>query len=87
MEHARPFCRQFFSWYDEAHCHSGIGLMTPATVHYDGRAEADHADRARVLGAAYAATPERFPPWPPALPAGAWINLPDNEYNEEAAAH
>jgi putative transposase len=60
--------------------------MTPATVHY-GRAEAVHADRTRVLAAAYAATPERFvrhPPRPPALPAAAWINKPDNE---EAAAH
>ena len=86
IEHARAFCRQFFSWYNNAHRHSGIGLMTPATVHY-GRAEAVHADRARVLAAAYAATPERFvrhPPRPPALPAAAWINKPDNE---EAAAH
>ena len=52
-----------------------------------GRAETIHADRARVLAAAYAATPERFvrhPPRPPALPAAAWINKPDNE---EAAAH
>ncbi|MEJ7785976.1 MAG: IS3 family transposase, partial [Solirubrobacteraceae bacterium] len=71
---------------NNAHRHSGIGLMTPATVHY-GRAEAVHADRARVLAAAYAATPERFvrhPPRPPALPAAAWITKPDNE---EAAAH
>jgi len=86
IEHARAFCRQFFSWYNNAHRHSGIGLMTPATVHH-GQAEAVHADRERVLAAAYAATPERFvrhPPRPPALPAAAWINKPDNE---EAAAH
>ena len=47
--------------------------MTPATVH-TGRAHAVHADRARVLAAAYAATPERFvqkPPQPPAVPAAA----------------
>jgi len=40
-----------------------------------------------VLDAAYAATPERFvsqPPRPPALPAAAWINKPDDE---RAAAH
>ena len=45
------------------------------------------ADRARVLAAAYAATPERFvrhPPRPPALPTAAWINKPAEE---EAAAH
>jgi putative transposase len=86
IEHARSFCRSFFAWYNDAHCHSGIGLMTPATVHY-GRAEAVRADRARVLEAAYAANPERFvrhPPRPPALPTAAWINKPDNK---EAAAH
>jgi len=84
--HARAFCRQFFDWYNHAHRHSGIGLMTPAAVHH-GRAEAVHADRARVLAAAYAATPERFvrrAPRPPALPTAAWINKPDNT---EAAAH
>ena len=70
IEHARAFCRSFFAWYNHAHRHSGIGLMTPAAVHY-GRAEVVHADRARVLDGAYAATPERFvrhPPRPPALP-------------------
>lgn len=60
--------------------------MTPADVHYR-RAEAVHADRGRVLAAAYPATPERFvrrPPRPPALPTAAWINKP---VNERAAAH
>jgi putative transposase len=81
IEHARAFCRSFFGWYNHHHRHSGIGLMTPATVHH-GRAEAVHADRARVLDAAYAATPERFvrqPPKPPALPDAAWINKPDTD--------
>ena len=36
-----------------------IGLMTPATVHH-GRAPEAHAQRAHVLDAAYARTPERF---------------------------
>jgi putative transposase len=86
IEHARAFCRQFFSWYNDAHRHSGIGLMTPTAVHH-GHAEQLHADRARVLAAAYAATPERFvrhPPRPPALPTAAWINKPDEK---QAAAH
>jgi putative transposase len=86
IEHARAHCRQFFDWYNHAHRHSGIGLMTPAAVHH-GRAEAVHADRARVLTAAYAATPERFvrrTPRPPALPTAAWINKPNDT---EAAAH
>jgi len=81
IEHARAFCRDFFDWYHHQHRHSGIGLMTPASVHH-GHAPAIHADRARVLDAAYAATPERFvrhPPRPPALPTAAWINKPDNE--------
>ena len=80
IEHARAFCREFFPWYNERHCHSGIGLMTPATVHH-GRAEQTHAQRASVLDAAYAANPERFvrrAPSPPPVPAGAWINKPDN---------
>jgi putative transposase len=81
IEHARAFCREFFDYYNHQHRHSGIGLMTPATVHH-GRAQALHADRARVLQAAYAATPERFvrrAPTPPALPTAAWINKPDSE--------
>ena len=78
---ARAFCRTFFDWYNHQHRHSGIGLMTPATVHH-GQAEQTHAARGSVLDAAYAARPERFvrrPPRPPALPTGAWINKPDSE--------
>jgi putative transposase len=55
--------------------------MTPAAVHH-GRADALHAERARVLEAAYARTPERFvrkPPMPPRLPTAAWINKPDTK--------
>ena len=78
IEQARAFCRQFFDYYNHEHRHSGIGLMRPATIHY-GRAQAVHADRARALAAAYAATPERFvrgAPSPPTLPTAAWINKP-----------
>jgi putative transposase len=85
IEHARVHCRDFFGWYNHQHRHSGIGLMTPAVVHH-GRADALHAHRARVLDAAYAATPERFvrqPPKPPALPVAAWINKP----SPDEAAH
>jgi len=76
--HARAFCRQFFPWYNEHHRHSGIGLMTPSTVHH-GLAEQTHTARAAVLDAAFAINPERFvrrAPRPPALPTGAWINKP-----------
>ena len=81
IEQARAFCRSFFDWYNQQHRHSGIGLMTPATVHH-GQAEQTHAARGSVLDAAYAATPERFvrrPPRPPALPTAAWINKPTTE--------
>jgi putative transposase len=75
---ARAFCRHFFPWYNERHRHSGIGLMTPSTVHH-GLAEQTHTARAAVLDAAYAANPDRFvrrPPRPPTLPTSAWINKP-----------
>jgi putative transposase len=81
IEHARAFCRTFFDWYNHQHRHSGIGLMTPAAVHH-GRATQLHAERIRVLNAAYQATPERFvrrPPTPPELPTAAWINKPNSE--------
>jgi putative transposase len=78
IEQARDFCRGFFHWYNHEHRHSGIGMMTPAAVHH-GQAQQLHADRARVLEAAYAGTPERFvrrAPVPPELPTAAWINKP-----------
>jgi putative transposase len=78
---ARAFCRDFFRWYNNAHRHSGIGLMTPAAVHHGHAAEL-HTKRADVLAEAYARTPERFvrrPPRPPALPTAAWINKPTTE--------
>jgi putative transposase len=78
IEHARGFCREFFDYYNHGHRHSGIGLMTPATVHH-GHADTVHAERQRVLDAAYARTPERFvrkAPTPPRVPTAAWINKP-----------
>ena len=81
IEHARAHSRQFFHWYNHAHRHSGIGLMTPAAVHH-GQAPALHAARARVLQAAFARNPERFirkPPVPPELPTATWINKPDTK--------
>jgi putative transposase len=85
IEHARGFCREFFDHYNHRHRHSGIGLMTPATVHY-GHAAVVRAERQRVLDAAYAKTPERFvrrAPTPPTAPTAAWINKPTS--TEEAA--
>jgi len=80
-EDAHAFCGRFFRWYNEDHRHSGIGLHTPADVHY-GRAEAVRAKRAEVLTSAYAMHPERFVrklPEPPPLPTAVWINEPKED--------
>ncbi|HEY5276163.1 MAG TPA: DDE-type integrase/transposase/recombinase, partial [Coriobacteriia bacterium] len=78
IEDARAFCADFFTWYNTAHRHSGIGLLTPADVHA-GRATEITAARVVTLDAAYAAHPERFvrrPPTPPEVPTAVWINPP-----------
>jgi putative transposase len=75
---ARTWARPFFQWYNHDHRHSGIGLLTPATVHH-GHAPATQAARQTVLLAAYAAHPERFvrgAPTPPEVPTAVWINRP-----------
>ena len=81
IEQARDFCRGFFRWYNHDHRHSGIGLMTPAAVHY-GQAQQLHDQRAAVLADAYTRNPERFvrrPPVPPKLPTAVWINRPETK--------
>jgi len=81
FEDGQAHCARFFSWYNDDHRHSGIGLHTPADVHY-GRAEAIREQRGVVLLDAYAKHPERFVrkiPTPPALPEVAWINQPGEE--------
>jgi putative transposase len=81
IQDARAFCETFFAYYNHEHRHSGIGLHTPASVHY-GTATEIRAERARTLDAAYAANPARFrhrPPTPPKLPTEAWINDPSRE--------
>jgi putative transposase len=77
IEDARCFCQKFFDWYDNEHRHSGIGMMTPSSVHY-GRATQVREKRALVLAAAWRRNPERFAkqPQPHALPTAAWINPP-----------
>src|SRR4030066_284796 len=50
FEHAHSFCGQFFSWYNDEHYHSGIGLLTPAMLHY-GVAEQVRDERQRALSA------------------------------------
>jgi putative transposase len=77
-EDALGFCHRFFGDDNHEHRHSGIGLMTPSTVHH-GLAPQLVAARQHTLLAAYARHPERFvrqPPRPPILPEAAWINPP-----------
>jgi putative transposase len=78
IQDARGFHGDFFRWYNDEHHHTGLGLLTPADVHF-GRAEQRRAHRALVLDAAQGTHPERFvrgTPVPPPLPTAAWINKP-----------
>ncbi len=62
---ARAFCQQFFAWYNDQHQHSGIGYMTPHSIHY-GTAQAIHATRQATLDKAFLAHPEPVPvTWTP----------------------
>jgi transposase InsO family protein len=56
---ARQWMRAFVYWYNNVHHHTGLALMTPATVHYK-RVESVRERRQAVLDAAYAAHPDRF---------------------------
>jgi putative transposase len=86
LEHAREICHELFSWYNDAHHHSGLRYLTPADVHY-GRAAATLEVRHRTRLAAYANHPERFVQGPPRLeilPHAVWINPPANSTAQEA---
>jgi transposase InsO family protein len=80
IEDARAFCEGFFAAYNHEHRHSGIGMHTPASVHF-GTAKQIHDQRQATLNQAYAEHPERFTrrPRPPKLPVVAWINQPVNQ--------
>ncbi|MGH2413690.1 MAG: hypothetical protein ACRDEA_08370, partial [Microcystaceae cyanobacterium] len=68
----------FFYWYNHQHRHGGIGLLTPAQLHYGQAPEViDH--RQGVLNQADELHPERFVrrrPTPPTVPTEVWINPP-----------
>jgi hypothetical protein len=34
IQDSRAFCQRFFQWYNQEHRHSGMGLLTPAMVHF-----------------------------------------------------
>jgi hypothetical protein len=74
IQDARVFARTFFTYYNTEHCHSGIGLLTPADVHYD-RAEQVHAARQDTLDRAYAAHPRTVRPQAPTAAGPARTSL------------
>ena len=81
IQDAKEFCRAFFGWYNQAHHHANLGLMTPEQIHY-GQADQIHAARQVTLNHAFAEHPERFvkkQPTPPSKPTAVWINPPINE--------
>jgi len=80
IQDSRAFCQGFFRWYNEEHRHSGLGLLTPAMVHYNQTARILE-QRQTVLAMAYRAHPERFVrrvPKPLSVPTEVWINKPPN---------
>ncbi len=85
IQDARAFCKGFFTWYNHEHHHTGIGLMTPAQVHY-GLSDQIYENRSQVLQQAYQLHPKRFKnrlPRPPRLSEAVWINKPKEEKSEE----
>jgi putative transposase len=89
IEDARVFGQRFFPWYNQQHHHSGIALLTPEVLHY-GMAEVVIEQRQRVLDAAYARNPERFPharPKHPPQPTAVWINPPTPDIATEENLH
>lgn len=81
LAHARQFMGDFVAAYNHHHRHTGIGLHTPADVHYGLAATVD-AVRDETLRKARAAHPERFQAAPYARPKSltvdeaTWINKP-----------
>lgn len=81
IEDARAHCQAFFAWYNTMHRHSGIGYMTPHSVHH-GHAKAMLVTRQAALDAAFLAHPARFKSKRPSthpMPTAVWINPPPME--------
>ncbi len=81
IEDAKSFFRGFFPWYNFEHRHSGISMLTPATVH-EGNAGTVLAVRHGTMLGAHAAKPERFINGKPkikTLATEVWINRPSDD--------
>jgi putative transposase len=85
---AREFMNTFAQWYNHEHRHTGIGLHTPADVHY-GLAADKAAQRRTVMADARARHPHRFgtthAPKILDLPDTVWINKPAEDPTQEPA--
>jgi len=57
--HARRWCEDYFTWYNDEHHHSGIAGYTPEQV-FTGRYKAIAEQKQRALDDRYEQTPERF---------------------------
>ncbi len=78
IQDARVWAQTFFQWYNHQHYHTGLNLLTPASVHY-GHAEDIRQQRQAVLAAAYVQHPQRFVRGEPIVkgaPDAVWINPP-----------
>ncbi|AMM22610.1 transposase (plasmid) [Frondihabitans sp. PAMC 28766] len=90
LTEAREFMADFVHAYNHHHRHTGIGMHTPADVHYGHADTIDH-DRDTALDAARRAHPERFGTHAQTRPKiltrdpAAWINKPPADDVELAA--
>jgi putative transposase len=89
LTEARQFMDTFANWYNHEHRHTGIGLHTPADVHF-GLATDKAADRRAVLADARTRYPHRFStagaPKILDLPDTVWINPPTDTQETDTAA-
>jgi putative transposase len=85
IQDARVFCRGFFQWYNKEHYHTGIGLLTPHSLH-TGQASDVIEKRKQVLESAYQKNPHRFVRGKPKvapIPEAVWINPPKKKSEKE----
>ncbi|MBK7749682.1 MAG: IS3 family transposase [Candidatus Obscuribacter sp.] len=87
LDEAQKYMREFFSWYNTEHYHSGVCHLTPHAVH-SGLAASILKSRQAVMDTAYANHPERYVNGPPKvreLPTIVWLNGPQEKDEEKTA--
>jgi len=83
IDPARQWARTFFGGYNNDHYHSGLNLLTPASVHY-GEVHQVQQQRQAVMISAYHTHPARFMHGIPIVkgaPAAVYINPPKEVVN------